>query len=78
MGRNKNYKLDRNKSILSQIESIFFNISRIKSISINKFLFEKITSTHSLFRYYDPINDKFMNVPMTVNEEQEEDIIIDK
>jgi len=74
--KNRMYNIDRTKPVVSQIQSIFFNISRIKSISVSKDFFNIIQKTDSLRDYYN-INNTFMNVPITVSE-QEYDIIITK
>lgn len=76
--RNRKYNLDRSKSLVSQIESIFFNISRVKKINISEEFWAIIQKTDSLRSQYNPNNNRYMNVPLSISDSQEEDIVIEK
>lgn len=76
--RNRKYNLDRSKSLISQIESIFFNISRVKKINISEEFWAIIQKVDSLRSQYNPNNNRYMNVPLSISDSQEEDIVIEK
>ena len=76
--RNRNFILDYNKSLSSQIESVLFSISRVKSMTISEKLWKKIQTINSLREHHNPDLDRFMNVPFQVSENQKEDLIIKK
>jgi len=76
--RNRRFNLDRDKSLISQIESILFNISRVQKINMSEEFWKIVERTDSLRSQYNPKNNRYMNVPLSISDSQEEDIVIEK